>query len=159
MRTIALAVGFMLLLFALPIQAQTITDTQKADIEKSLKDQTIQYLNTHTKMDTEALLKFWSRDKLIGINADGRCYTTTAAILQKLAIDFKGRKEEKLDVQEIKVHILSSDTAITLASGKLRITAINGNVFNYMLAVTILWVKESGVWKIAHEAASAGFEQ
>jgi len=159
MKKIALAVGLMLLFFAVPIQAQTLTDVQKADIEKTLKSQVAQYLSTFEKIDLDAAIKFWSRDKLIGANGYGQNFTTIETVMDFFARMNKGRKEQKVDIQDVKIRILSPDMAVSQVSCNWKIFAANGNVSNYVTALTEIWVKESNVWKVAFEVGSSATVQ
>ena len=159
MKGIALAVALMLFVFAVPIQAQALTDAQKADIEKAVKSQVAQYLSTYEKIDLDAAIKFWSRDKLIGAMGYGQHYTTIEAVAGYFARGNKGRKEQKIDIQDVKVRILSPDTAVAQVSYNWKILAANGNVSNYVVALTEFWVQESSGWKLAFEAGTSAAKQ
>jgi len=155
MKAMALLVGLMLLLFALPVQAQTVTDAQKAAIEKSLKAQLTQYLSTFEKIDLDAAMKFWSQGKLIGSNTNGQIFTTLEGVKGAFATMNKGRKEQKCDIKDIKFRTLSPDMAMTLVSCNWKIVFANGNVGNYVVALTEIWVMEANVWKIVFEVGSS----
>jgi ketosteroid isomerase-like protein len=155
MKAMALLVGLMLLLFALPVQAQTVTDVQKAAIEKSLKEQLTQYFGAFEKIDLDAAMKFWSQDKLIGFNNNGQNFTTFEGVKGAYTAMMKGRKEQKCDIKDIKFRTLSPDMTMTLVSCYWKIAYANGNVGNYVAALTEIWVKEANVWKVVFEVGSA----
>jgi hypothetical protein len=159
MRNIALAACLILLLFAVPIQAQTLTAAQKADIETAVKSQVAKYLSTFEKIDLEAAIKFWSRDKLIGANGYGQNYTTIDDVMSLFVRMNKGRKEIKVDIKDVKINILSPDMAVAYVTGNWRNILANGNVTNYIVGLTEIWVKESNVWKLALESGSSAAVQ
>jgi len=159
MKSIVLVVGLTLLLIAVPLRSQSLTNTEKADIEKLLKNQVAQYLSTYEKIDLQAAIEFWSRDNLIGAIGYGQHYTTIEAVTGYLARQNKGRKEQTIDVQDVKIRILSPNMAVAQVSYNWRIIAANGNVSNYVVALTEYWVKESSGWKLTFEAGSSAARQ
>ena len=77
MKTTAFAVGLMLLLFAVPIQAQILTDAQKAEIEKIPTDATKEIVTAVNQLSSERYAKYLSSDfrERLGsgnINATGK---------------------------------------------------------------------------------------
>ena len=159
MKSIAITVCLMLLLVAAPLQAQTLTDAQKADIEKAVKGHVAQYLGAFEKIDLDAAIKFWSRDKLIGANGYGQNYTTIDTVMGFLVRMNKGKKEQKVDIKDVKVSILSPDMAVAYVTCNWKNILANGNVTNYIVALTEIWVKDSNVWKLALESGSSAAAQ
>jgi hypothetical protein len=157
MKSIVLAVVLIFVFSTIPVQAQTISAAQKAEIEKSLKDLFVQYIDTHRKLNAEASASFFSRDKLMGLNTSGQILTTIEAITKQIAAENATRKGQSFDIKDLKVNVISPTMAVVLASGKLTISALNGNVMNLSLAISDIWVNESNAWKIAQEAVTASF--
>ena len=57
MKSTALVVGLMMLLFALPVQAQVLTEAQKAEIEKILTDATKEMNTMVSQLSTDGMAK------------------------------------------------------------------------------------------------------
>jgi hypothetical protein len=95
----------------------------------------------------------------MGLNSSGQILTTIEAVTKQIAADNKTRKGQSFDIKDVKVHVISPIMAVVLAGGKLTISALNGNVMNFNLAVSEIWVKEPNAWKIAQEAVTAAFVQ
>ena len=62
MKRIALAVGLLLLFLALPVQAQTLTAAQKAEIEKTLTDATKELVAAVSQLNVAPFEKYVSAD-------------------------------------------------------------------------------------------------
>jgi hypothetical protein len=89
----------------------------------------------------------------------GQNYTTIEAVADYFARANKGRKEQKIDIQDVKVRILSPDMALAQVSYNWKLILANGNVSNYVVALTEFWVQESSSWKLAFEAGSSAARQ
>jgi len=159
MKRIVPVIGLMVLLFVVPLQAQVLTDAQKADIEKSVKDLVTQYFRAWERLDLDGAIKFWSRDKLIGQMASGRAVTTLEAVLESWKGSNKTHKEHKIDDPDVRIRIISPDAVVAQFSASWKIVFTNGNVTTYNFIATELWVKESSGWKITFEAASSAAKQ
>jgi hypothetical protein len=159
MKSMAFAVALMLLIFAFPVQAQTMTAAQKAEIEKAVKNQITQMLVVWDTLNLEASMQFWSRDKIIGELRPTGLVTNLDTMLATWKKDSANRKTQKIDIQDAKLQIISPDMVIATSIGYLRIELKNGNINNYNYANTTIWVKESGGWKMAFLAEKTAARQ
>lgn len=150
MKTLAFALALMLLIITVPLQAQTVTDAQKAEIEKAVKGQITQYYGALDTLSAEASTQFWSRDKILGSLTATGLNSDLDSVLKGLKNTFSNRKAQKSDISDIKVIVPSPDTAIAIAKGTYRIEYRNGNISNGNWASTTIWVKEPAGWKMAH---------
>ncbi len=150
MKNITGVVTLMLLLFAVPAQAQTLTDAQKAEIEKILTDATKEIVAAVNQLSAEGYAKYLSSDfqeRLGGgnINATGR-----DALLQYYESNNSQRTSMKSERDLIRVHVLSQDLAYVVDVGALSVTTKSGRHGGYGNAITRIWRKEPGGWKIIH---------
>ncbi len=65
--------------------------------------------SAYEKIDLDAVIKFWSRDKLIGAIGYGQNHTTIEAVMGLLGRQNKGRKGQKLDIQDMKVWTITAE--------------------------------------------------
>ncbi len=150
MKSIGIAFALMLLLVAVPLQAQTLTDAQKAEIEKTLianHKEVIEFVN---RLDTAGYAKFLSasfQERAGGGNVSVR---SRDSFLKWLGDTWTQRTKQTVTPFNIKAVVLSPDAAYTLYVGGIQITGKNGRQGGYGNAITYIWQKESGVWKIVH---------
>ena len=155
MKIIVIAACLMLLFVVVPVQAQTLTDTQKAEIEKIVKEQITALCSTFDTLDVESAFKLWSRDKLIGEVTAGRIDTSIDAMIKRWKSSNANVLRRKNDIQEIKVNVISPDVAFATSKNLVRVELKNGNVNNSNWVGTFLWVKESSGWKLAFYGQSS----
>lgn len=159
MRNIALAACLILLSLAVPVQGQTITIAQKADIEKAVKEQVIQYFRAIETMDMEAIFRYWSRENLIAQVTGGRTVTSVDTMMKNWKTAFDNRQAHRFDIQNVMVRVFSPDAAVAVCTGLFRNELKNGNVSNFNYANTMIWIKESGMWKAASLIESTSARQ
>ena len=159
MKHIALVIGLMLLSFAVPVSAQTLTDSQKADIEKAVKEQVAQYFRTVDTMDVDAALKLWSREKLIAQVASGRVVPSIETMTTNWKNAFANRKTHHFEIQDVMVRVFSPDTALAICSGSFRNELKSGNISNYNYVATMIWTKDTSGWKVAYLGESSVAKQ
>ncbi len=159
MKSMACAVGLMLLLYAVPLQAQTLPDIQKTDIEKAVKNQITQWYAALDTLNAEASMQFWSRNQVIGSLSPTGTNSDLEVMLKNIKNGFASRKLQKSEIADIKVLVLSAEMAVAFTKGTNRIEMRNGNISLNNWASTTILVKESGEWKIAHNAGTAATRQ
>jgi hypothetical protein len=159
MKSMALAVALILLIYAVPIQAQTMTAAQKAEIEKAVKEVVLQSYRIVETMDVDAAAKPWSRGNFIGQLTSGRFVTDFDTMVSNWKTSFANRKAHKWELQDVAVRVFSPDTALATFSGSFRNELKNGNLSNYNYAGSMILVKESSGWKIAYLAETTAAKQ
>jgi ketosteroid isomerase-like protein len=152
MKSIAFAVALMLLLFAVPVHSQTVTASQKAEIEKAVKEQMTKWYAAWDSLSAEAAKQVWSREKMIGSLRATGLLSDLEAISSGYKTTMENRKSNKVEISEILVYPFSPETALGISRGVWRVELKNGNITNYNFADTMIWVKEPGGWKLVHEA-------
>jgi hypothetical protein len=145
----------MLLFFAVPVQAQTMTAAQKEEIEKTLKELTVQTLPLVERLDLEGFGKYWSRDKFIGYVFAGKQFTTFDSMIAEFKRVFETRKGHKMGTTDIQVRILSPEWALVWANGPWSVIRKDDTVANYLGSFYYIFVKEGGTWKIAFNTSNS----
>jgi hypothetical protein len=155
MKIIVIAACMMVLFFPVPLQAQTVTAAQKADIEKAVTEQVTQLYAAFDRLDAEAANQFWSRDKIIGSLTPTGLNSDLESMLKGTKNTFANRTVQKSVITDMKVLMPSPEMSIAFVKGTNRIEYKNGNVSLSNWASTTIWVKEPGGWKLAHMAQVA----
>jgi hypothetical protein len=155
MKIVIITACLMLMLFAVPVQAQgqTVTAAQKAEIEKAVKEQMMKWYAAWDSLNPEAAKQVWSREKMIGSLRATGVLSDMEAILGGYKTTMENRKSNKVEVAEFVVYPFTPETALGISKGIWRVELKNGNIGNYDFAAdSQVWVKEIGGWKLIHEA-------
>ena len=159
MKYFPFAVALMILLVAIPLQAQTVTAAQKAEIEKAVKEQVVLMWRTADTLDVEKYSQFYSREKFMGVLAAGHIAATLEEMKQVWKKNWDNRKEQKRDPGDVRIHVLSADTAVAYWSSTLMIVLKSGDITNYRWAGTAIFTKESSGWKVTSLATASAVMQ
>jgi hypothetical protein len=149
MRTIALAFCLTLFFASIPLQAQMFTAAQKAEIEKAINEQVAALCRTFDTADTEAFIKLWSRERLIGEVASGRLDPSLDSITNRSKNANATVIRRKNEIQDVKIHLFLPDSVFVTCKTLGRNEFKNGNVSNFNWLGTMIWVRESSGWKLA----------
>jgi hypothetical protein len=158
MKSIVVAVGLILLFLAVPVQAQTMTASQKADIEKTIKAKVNEMYNALDTLSPEVNVKIWSKDKIIGALGATGLETSLEAMAKSTQVyrdNFQWRKTDSFEVQAVLV--VSSEMAIAFSKSTFKAQPKNSNNINSLtMGSTTIWVKESEEWKLAFMGGPMG---
>ncbi len=147
MRNIALAACGLILLFSVPVQAQTVTSAQKAEIEKAVNELILQMLRSYETNDVEKFFQYFSREQFVGYIAGGSI-GSLEQMKQQWTKDWAARKAQNRVAKEVRVRVLSPEAALAVWSGTGMNALKNGNVANFTSAGMALCTREPGGWKI-----------
>jgi hypothetical protein len=154
-----IVVAFMLLLAAIPVQAQTATAGQKADMEKAVKEQFLQYFRLIDAMDADTAYKMWTQERMIGKLGSGQLATSVEEMIKSAKTAFANRKAHKFDFQNLTTRVLSQDAVIVVGSGSFRNELKSGNIWNYNYLCTQVWVRQDNAWRLAYMAENSAAKQ
>jgi hypothetical protein len=151
-KGVFLAIGMMLLFFALPLHAQTVTAAQKAEIEKTLSDATKEMSATINQLSTAGMTKYLSADFQEHIWSGGFSPSASGkdAYLKSMVDTFSQRTSQKFDMDSLKVFVLAADSAYFVMTGGVTVTLKSGRHGGWGWAGTFIWWKEPSGWKIIH---------
>jgi hypothetical protein len=150
MKSMHLAVGLILLFIAVPVQSQTMTADQKANIEKEIKEQVTHLYDVIDTLSPEKFVRLWSRDKIIGSLEVTGLESSFEVMEKNLRSRYDPAKSHTTNsVNVMEVHVLSPEMAIAFSTTSFRVELKNGNVVNPNMGNATIWVKESGEWKLA----------
>ncbi len=150
MKSMISAVGPILLLIAVPLQPQTLTDAQKAEIEKTLISNHKELIASVNRLDTAGYAKFLSDSFQERVGAGNVAARAKDTFLKWIGNAWSQRASQTVTPFDIRAFVLSPDSAYTLYVGGLQVTGKNGRQGGYGNAVTYIWRKELGGWKVVH---------
>jgi ketosteroid isomerase-like protein len=150
MKSIAIAVCLMLFLVAVPVQAQTMTDAQKAEIEKILIENHKELIAAVNRLDVAGYVKFISDSFQERVGSGNVSARSKDPFLKWVGDAWSQRASQTVSPFDIRAFVLSPDSAYMLYVGGVQITSKNGRKGGYGNAVTYIWRKESGGWKVVH---------
>jgi len=131
-----------------------LTDTQRAETEKTLRALTLELLDQVNQMNAEGQAEFWSDDyqeAVMGANV----VKGKEGLLKRLKNIFRLRVSQKIKREEIKVHVLSPTSAYVLVVSSLSVKFKNGKHFTVPSAWTMIYKKETSGWKMVHSHESS----
>ncbi len=127
-----------------------LTDEQKASIEKELKIQNDGIISALNQLDANALSEYFSKDEFISVNSNVNSFPTRSAWVDSVKYWFSMRKNQKVELIEIKVTALTSELALTTNKTTWEILFNNGEFHKFNDAVSTIWKKEQAGWKQIH---------
>lgn len=150
MKRIAIAFALMLLIFVLPVQAQTVTAAQNAEIERTLTEATKELTTATNQLSTDALEKYVSSGFYERLQSGNITATGKDAFLKLAANNNSQRTSQKWEIDSITVHVLSPDLAYVVSVGGGSTTYKSGRHGGYGNAITRIWRREPSGWKVIH---------
>jgi len=133
------------------MEAQVLTDAQKSEIEATLRENYEQYLTVMMDMNIDGLMAYYSdtdfQELLMGIDV----FTSKDSFKNMFLEMIEGRESHGRENLEIKVTILSPDTAFVSAAYDYTINYKNGRIFEGTCLQTSIWKMEIDNWKITHD--------
>jgi ketosteroid isomerase-like protein len=132
-----------------------LTDVQKTEIEKQIREQWNAYLKAANGLDFDKLMTFYSTNQFIGyLGGTQYALFSRQAFRDTLQYWFDRRAQQKIEPTLVAIHALKPDLAVLLFSGKFATVGKNGKPHQYEIAETLLFIKENEGWKILHEHES-----
>ena len=133
------------------METQALTDAQVTEIEDMLKMNFEQYLMVMMDMNIDGMLAYYSdsdfQELLMGIDV----FTSKDAYKNMLIKMMEGRESHSQDNLQIKVTVLSAETAYLSASYDYTINYEDGRIFEGKCVQTQIWKNEADAWKITHD--------
>jgi len=139
-----------LFFIAVPVQSQTMTEAQKAEIVKAVRESVTHLYSVIDTLSPEKFVKLWSRDKIIGSLEVTGLESSFEVMEKNLRSRYEPAKSHTTNsVNVMEIHVISPEMAISFSTTNFRVELKNGNVVNPNMGTTTIWVKESGEWKLA----------
>lgn len=131
-------------------ETPTLSDAQVMEIENALRQSWMEMISAMTSLNIDGVLAFYSQTNFKEFVMGTNIYTSVDSIRElglKLLSDRESMGWENV---EIKVAVLSADTAYVLASYDYSINFKDGQKYKGKGVDTTIWEKEMAGWKITH---------
>ncbi len=155
-RLISLLILLCSVLLAACQQApQTLTDADRADIERAIMDRVDELINAIEEVDIDRIMLWNEEDVAMGNN--GSLYKSRDEILAVFRPGFEGLSEQKINLSHSKVTVLAPDVAIMSGEGVFTVTDTTGVTTPERPFVwTFVFIKKNGEWKFLQNHQSFG---
>ena len=150
---------FVLLLSIIVSACQTqcppLTDSQKADIEKQIRDLVDKIVVTAENLDIAGYPAFLSSDAFIASFLEGSAFQSKTEWVDSVGFWWSQRKSIDLDQIKIKVNVLSADYVVADRVCVWTTTFKDDRIRRTNDAISYIFKKEATGWKIIyiHESA------
>ncbi len=136
------------------MEAQALTDTQMMEIEETLKANYGELFAAMMDMNVDGMLAYYSdtdfQELLMGIDV----FTSKDSFKNMFIEMMEGRESHGSENLDIKVTILSADTAYVSTAYDYTINYEDGRIYEGKAVQTSIWKAETDAWKITHDHVS-----
>ena len=147
-RTITLFV--LLMLVSVAVAYQTTAPLDKAAITQAVLAANAKATAAANSMDADKFFEHIIGSEPGCIINDGRLYHSREEALADVRMGFEATAEITRSFDKTHVTVLSADTALLTATGTTHVTRFGGGKSKSAFAVSQLFVKKDGEWKIKH---------
>jgi ketosteroid isomerase-like protein len=158
MKGLFLVVPLATLLCAFAVSQQQpspLTDTQKAEIAKQVRQQAELKFRAVGSMNLEGMDQIVSSKEFLGYAADGNLtITLRQEFMDLLQRAWGSQKELRGEMLRLAVHPLAEDLALVDYTAKWQGTDKKGQVWKLNVSVAMLFRKEEAGWKAIYEHES-----
>jgi len=145
---------FVLLLSIIVSACQTqcppLTDSQKADIEKQIREVVDKIITTAENLDVAGYSAFINSDEFIATINKGYAFQSKKEWIDSVGVWWSGRKSQDLDQVKVKIAVLSADYALADRVSVWQITNKNDFIWSFNQACSYIFKKEASGWKFIH---------
>ena len=133
---------------------QALTDAQIMEIDDTLKNNYGEFFTAMMEMNVDDMFAYYSstdfQELLMGVSV----YTSLDSFKNDVIEMFSTRENQSGENLEIKVTILSPDTAYVSAAYDYTINYKDGRIYEGKGVQTSIWEKGTAGWKITHDHVS-----
>ncbi|MHC1708782.1 MAG: nuclear transport factor 2 family protein [Bacteroidales bacterium] len=129
---------------------KTMTDAQKASIEKQVSEQWAKISESVEKSDGEAFSSFLSNTGFLSMSSQGTAFNSRQEYADTVTFWFKQRKGAEIKDPMVKISVLSKRFALLNQQSVLIATFKDDKVMSIHHTVSFLFKKEESGWMIIH---------
>jgi ketosteroid isomerase-like protein len=151
-RTIYLILAFMaFLMIACNNQKEKVlTIEEKSIVENEISIATADLFKAFESLDANKAYSFILQNEDFAEASMGKLITDHRAILDTMKLHLGSFQKERISITNQKIYVINMDAAVISLASMGEITFKNGAEMKAPFALTILWVKKDGEWKVAH---------
>ncbi|MBN2212657.1 MAG: nuclear transport factor 2 family protein [Bacteroidales bacterium] len=155
MKNKAVLIISTLLITALSVSAQQLSEKKKAKILGELETVLQKNLRTGENLDADKLSESVDDSPNAGHIMNGVFFNSFDTVLQQNRSGMRRLKSLKYEIKNKRITVLSKNTAIAALSGKAIAESTTGQRFTNSFAWTFIYRKSGGQWKVIHSHQSA----
>ena len=127
-----------------------MTDAERSAIEEAVIATHAGMLSSASKADADGLFSYFIENDRGILAFDGALTLTREAALNGLRDAYSGLQEQKFEMAEEYVSVISPETAVLAGTGKFTSITKKGETFGSTFSVSIVFVLREGEWKVLH---------
>ena len=146
-RILTLAVGFVAItnLLAGPTNEKPATD---ADVIKSVLETNAKMTKAANDLDFDAFFSYMLDSDQCVIIQSGKVFKNRAEALESVKRGYMGVSKVDRQLEHPQVTVLSPDAALLASEGKVTATLTDGRSVETRFAVSLVFVRRDGQWKV-----------
>jgi len=140
-----------ILVFACNNQKEKVlTNEEKSTVENEISVATLNLFKAFESLDANKAYSFILQNEDFAEASMGKLITDHRAILDTMKLHLGSFQKERISITNQKIYVINMDAAVISLASTGEITFKNGAEIKAPFALTILWVKKDGEWKVAH---------
>ncbi len=128
--------------------AQTISDQQKAEIEKEIDSVFIIEVKAAENLDTEKLTEGVDDRYNAGFIVNGLYFERFDSLMNNFKTRSRGVNNQHITIKSKKITVLSKNIALLTASGDTKVNVSSGNPFMVKFFWSFVYEKLNDKWKV-----------
>jgi ketosteroid isomerase-like protein len=133
---------------------QQLTEAEKDDVVKAVKERFDQLILALNKIDTAAWASFYSYDFPVTAVAGIDFYGDKNTWVETVGEYFSQRKSQTIEPVAVHITPLASDLALLASEENTSMTQDDGSVVKSKHVFTMVWKNEKSGWKVLHSHES-----
>jgi ketosteroid isomerase-like protein len=130
------------------------TELDKASIVTEVTDRFTQLVAAINQKDIAAWEKYYSSDEFVSTVAGGVFFATRSDWVQTITSNFSIRDSQHVELREVQVIPLASDTALLTSQERIDMQLKSGQATISRHVFTMIWKKDQEGWQIIHSHES-----
>jgi ketosteroid isomerase-like protein len=129
---------------------KVLTTKEKSIVESEISVATANLFKAFESLDANKAYSFILQNEDFAEATMGALITDHRAILDTMKLHLGSFQKERILITNQKIYVINMDAAVISLASTVEITFKNGAEMKAPFALTILWVKKDGEWKVAH---------
>ena len=131
-------------------QCPPLTDSQKADIEKQIRETVDSMITTVRNLDVAGYSAFISSDDFIAMYSKGSATQSRQEWIDNAKVRWSQRESQNLDQIKVNVTVLTADYALADRISVWQVTFKNDSIWRFNQVTSYIFKKNPSGWKFIH---------
>jgi ketosteroid isomerase-like protein len=129
---------------------KVLTTEEKSIVENEISVATDDLFKAFESLDANQTYSYFLQNEDFAAASMGKLITDHRALLDTMKLHLGSFQKERISITNQKIYVINLDAAVISLASMAEITLKNGAEMKAPFALTILWVKKDGEWKVAH---------